>query len=82
MRQVFYLSEAPSPPMTSYSPPPLLHNVHVYTSILIHTVKAAGGGGGRELTREKVRGEIVHKAGREYQHDWLYLQTVNSIKRQ
>jgi hypothetical protein len=28
-----------------------------------------------ELTREKVRG-----AGRKYQHDWLYLQSINSSK--
>jgi hypothetical protein len=37
-------------------------NIHVY-SILIH--KANGRGG--ELTREKVRGAIVHKAGKKYQ---------------
>ncbi len=30
------------------------------------------GGEGGELTRAKVRGAIVHKAGRKYQHDWLY----------
>jgi hypothetical protein len=28
LRHVFYLSEAPSPPMTPYSPP--LHTVYVY----------------------------------------------------
>jgi hypothetical protein len=38
------------------------------------------GGGGGKLTREKVRGTIVHKAGRKYQHDWLYLQSINSDK--
>ncbi len=37
LRQVFYLSEAPS--------------------------LQGKGGGGAELTREKVRGEIVHKVG-------------------
>ncbi len=47
VRQVFYLSEAPSPPMTPYPP-------------------ARRGG---ELTGEKVRGALVHKAGRKYQHD-------------
>ncbi len=26
---------------------------------------------------EKVRGAIGHKAGRKYQHDWLYLQFIN-----
>jgi hypothetical protein len=29
LRQVFYLSEAPSPPLTSYSPPPPSHTVYV-----------------------------------------------------
>ncbi len=32
--------------------------------------------------REKVRGATVHKAGGKYQHDWLYLQSINSIKHQ
>jgi hypothetical protein len=50
-----YLSEAPSPPMT-LSPP--LHNVYVYTVYLY--LYTQGGG---ELTREKVRGATVHKAG-------------------
>jgi hypothetical protein len=44
-------------------PPP--HTVYVYTVYLF----TQGRGGGRELTREKVRGAIVHKAGRKYQHD-------------
>jgi hypothetical protein len=56
-----YLSEAFSPPMASYSSPPplraLTHCIRVY-SILIHTGK------GGELTREKVRGAIVHKTDR------------------
>ncbi len=34
-----------------------------------------GGGGQRE-----VRGATVHKKIRKYQHDWLYLQSINSIK--
>ncbi len=56
LRQEFYLSEAPSTPMIPYSPPYTLYTVRVY-SILIHTRK------GGELTREKVRGAIVNKAG-------------------
>jgi hypothetical protein len=40
----------------------ILYSIHV----LIHT--GGGGGGGGKLTREKVRGAIVHKAGRKYQH--------------
>jgi hypothetical protein len=67
---MFYLSEDPSPPITPPHPPPPLHTVYEYMYtlyiILIHTGK---GGGGEELSREKVRGAIVHKAGRKYQHD-------------
>ncbi len=68
----FYLSEAPS--MTTY-PPPLTHFIRVF-SILILIYTGKGG----ELTRE-VRGAIVPKAGQKYQHDWLYPQSLNSIKR-
>ncbi len=58
LRQVFYLSETFSPPMTPYSPP-YTHNTCIhYTVILVHT-----GKGGGELTREKVRWAKVHKAG-------------------
>jgi hypothetical protein len=56
-----YLSEAPSPPLTPYPPPPspaLTHGIHVYC-LLIHT----GNGRGESLTREKVRRATVHKAG-------------------
>jgi hypothetical protein len=58
LRQEFYLFEALSPPKPPY-PPPLLHTVNVYSHM----------GRGGKLTREKVRGAIVHKAGRKYQHD-------------
>jgi hypothetical protein len=66
---VFYLSEAPYTPKTHspydpYSPP--LHAVYVYMYNYSHR---EGGGGVGELTREMVRGEIVHKAGRKYQRD-------------
>jgi hypothetical protein len=54
LQQVFYLYE---------SPPPC---IYVYCIRYLFT---QGGGGGGELTREKVRGAIVHKAGRKYQHD-------------
>jgi hypothetical protein len=66
LRQVFYLSEALSLPRTPYSPP-FTPCIRVY-SILIHTGKGEG-----ELTREKVRGVLVHKAGREntYMTDWI-----------
>jgi hypothetical protein len=76
-----YLSEVHFPRMTPYSPPPhpaLTHYIRVY-SILIHTGK---GGGGGELTRENVRVPVLHKAGLKYQHDLLYLQSLNSIEHQ
>jgi hypothetical protein len=38
----FYLSEAPSPPMTPYPPPPVTHCMRVY-SVRIHTGKGEGG---------------------------------------
>jgi hypothetical protein len=41
------------------------HCTLLYIYILIHTGRGKGG----EPTREKVRGAIVHKAGRKYQHD-------------
>jgi hypothetical protein len=58
---VVYLSEAHSPPMTPL-PPSLAHCMRVYC-IIIHE-----GKGGRELTREKVRGATVHKT-------WLKIPT-------
>jgi hypothetical protein len=60
VRQVFYMPEASSPPMTPYSP---LNTVYVYTVYLV----TQGRGG--ELTREKVRGTTVQKSGRKYQYD-------------
>ncbi len=56
LRQVFYLSEAFSPPMTPYSPP-----YTRYTCIQYTYSHREGGGGVGELTRKKVRGEIVTK---------------------
>jgi hypothetical protein len=64
--QVFYLSEAPFPPMTPYYPP-LTHCIRVY-SILIHTER--GGGGGIANQSEGSKGATVYKAGQKYRHDW------------
>jgi hypothetical protein len=43
LRQVFYLAEAPSPPMNPYTPPPYTLSPYSHRE-----------GGGGELTREKV----------------------------
>ncbi len=57
-------------PLPSYDP---IHNVYVFT-VYLYTQ-------GREnWTREKVKGASVHKAGSKIQHDWLYLQSMNSDK--
>jgi uncharacterized protein (UPF0276 family) len=48
----------------------------VYTAFLF----TQGRGRGGELTSEKVRVAKVHIAGRKYQHDRLYLQSINSIE--
>jgi hypothetical protein len=51
-----------------------------FNSVRVYSILLLGkGGGGRELTREKVRGAIVHKAGRKYQNDRLYLQSLNLL---
>ncbi len=62
LRQVFYLSKAPFPL------PPLTHCIRQYR-ILIHTGK------GGELTREKVRGALLHKDGRKIP-TWLIVSPV------
>jgi hypothetical protein len=47
--------------------PPVTHCINtVHTPVLILT--GNGGGEGRS-TSEKVRGALVHKKGRKYQHD-------------
>jgi hypothetical protein len=68
----------PPSPMTPYSTP--LYTVqYTCTStcnqyiVLIHTGK---GGGGRANQRD--RGAIVHNASRNYQHDLLYLNSINT----
>ncbi len=73
LRQAFYMSEAPAPLMTPYSLPPYT----MYTCIQhIYSHRERGGG------RANQRGALVHKAGRKYQHDCLYPQSINSIKNQ
>jgi hypothetical protein len=67
-----YLSEAQNPiPLF-----PLTHCMSVY-SILIHTRK---GGRGRVIPERRGEGQQFTKSGRKYQHDCLYLQSINSDK--
>jgi hypothetical protein len=72
LRQVIYLSDCPLPSYDLILPPPL-HTVYVYTSTLVqytysHRERVGWGGGRATVTREKVRGAIVYKAGRKHQH--------------
>jgi hypothetical protein len=55
-----YMSEAPTTTTTT----PLTHCIRVF-SILTHKERGGRGGGRGLLTRDKVRGTIVHKAGRK-----------------
>ncbi len=68
----------PPPLLWPHNPPPYT----LYTCIQYNYSQRGGVRRGGEVTRDKIRGAIVHKAGRKYQHDWLYLQSINSIKNQ
>jgi hypothetical protein len=54
LRLVFYLSEAPNPPLTC--------TVYVYTVQYTYSQREGG------WANQQVIGAIVHKAGRKYQH--------------
>ncbi len=51
--------------MTPNSPPYTLY-IYVYT---VNVFTKGRGEEGGEFTREKVRGAMLHKPGRKYQHD-------------
>ncbi len=53
--------------------PPVTHCMN-YEYMYPCTYSYREGGRGRRWTSEKVTEAIVHKRGRKYQHDWLYLQ--------
>jgi hypothetical protein len=55
--------------------PPPFYTLYKYIPLYLFTQE-----GGR--LSEKVEGALVHKRGREYQHDLLYLQSTNYIKHQ
>jgi hypothetical protein len=71
-RCLFFWGPEPHTP-----PPPYTHCIRVY-SILIHTGK--GREGGRAESERRLEGEQFTKLGRKYQHDWLYLQSTNSLE--
>ncbi len=57
------------------SPPPLYT---LYTCILYAYSHREGGG---EITRVKVRGATVHKAGSKIPTCWLYYQSINTCRK-
>jgi hypothetical protein len=63
-----------------HTPPP--YTLHTCIIQYTYSRRVGGKGGVGKLTREKIRGAIVHKAGRKYQHDSLYLQSIISNKHQ
>jgi hypothetical protein len=77
LRQVFICLGSP-PLLWPHTPPPL-HTVSVYTlySILNHT---GNGGRGESEPEKRLEGQQFAKLGRKYQHDWLYIQSINSNK--
>ncbi len=56
-------------------PLPATHCLYICT-VLWHRE----GGGGRVEPERRLEGHQFTKLGRKYQHDWLYLQSVNSDK--
>ncbi len=67
---------------TTRSPLPPCYTLYKYITLYLFTQGRGEGGWGWMRTSEKVRGALVHKRGRKYQHDWLYLLSINSIKHQ
>ncbi len=60
-------------------PYPLRCNIVLYEYMYPCTYSHREVGGGGRWTSKKDRGALVHKKGRKYQHDWLYLQSINYI---
>ncbi len=61
-----------------------LYEAHdpVHTVCILYHIftQRRGWRGGESWTREKIRAQQFTKLGRKYQHDWLYLQSMNSDK--
>ncbi len=61
---------------TGLNTPPS-QRLSVFT-VLWHRV--GGGGGGRVESERSLEGQQFTQLGRKYQHEWLYLQSINSDK--
>ncbi len=59
-------------------PPTATRCLYILYIQYVHFGEGGGVGGGHR----EGRGAIVHKSGRKYQHNWLYLDSINSIKHQ
>ncbi len=60
-------------PLPSYDPNP--------PPCTLYTCIQGRGGGGRVEFERRLEGQQFHKAGsKKYQHDWLYLESINSDK--
>ncbi len=58
-------------------PPPTLPATHCLFIMYFDTGK---GGRGRVELERRLEGQQFTKLGRKYQHDWLYLQSINCDK--
>jgi hypothetical protein len=56
---------------------PSLTHVYVYT---VYLFTQGRGEGGRVETEWRLEGQQFTNLGQKYQHDWLYLQSINSDK--
>ncbi len=56
----------------------------VFVCLVIHRIGYRGTQVSQvgRWTSEQVRGALVHRRGRKYLHDWLYLQSINTLKHQ
>jgi hypothetical protein len=63
-----------SPQQDSTPPPSLILYIILYCTL------TRGRGGGRVEPETRLEGQQLTKLGRKYQHDWLYLQSINSDK--
>ena len=49
-------------------------------TVCIYCTLTQGRGGGRVEPQRRLEGQQFTKLGRKYQHDWMYLQSINSDK--